>query len=53
MVQEDEVCAREAQDVDVRFDRCAGAHVGGVAVFQGEAGEGWDLDGEAFVFGVD
>lgn len=53
MVQEDEVCACEVQDVDVGFDGCAGPDVGGVAVLQREAGESWDLDRDAFVFGVD
>lgn len=49
MVQDRDEAARQIADVDVRPNGFAGADVGGIAVLEGPAGEGGELNRETAV----
>ena len=51
-VQERDICPREIDDVDLRPDGEPFPDVAGVAVLEGEARQGRQLDGQAVVFAV-
>lgn len=53
MVKKDDVCSGEVHDVNIGLYCCALANMGGVAVFEGEAGQRRDLDRQTLVLWVD